>query len=659
MELENEQKCLDAKIEEITETRRKLLTKRNMFSLINAKLLPELLVRIFYHAITLTWEGRYKDLGRSLFKNLGLSHLNSLVWLSPISHICSYWRSISLSAPILWTRKFPNHPEGMKTFLERSGNAPISIDLLFHTRRDKTPARWDMLRPHISRARKIELSTAPWRDTPILIHEIMIIADVLNHIPQCIEAIDTIAPKMINKFPFEYFQVPADASFPHLRHVSMCYFPFPQYYKIFTGLHTLILRDEAASPSQLDLNHLFDAIEACPELRLLNLGLHMREITLLNKPRPPIMMSSLRTVWLGSSFTPISGAFLSRFALPVATRVVIDEIPRSLREVREISDTLPGLFARSQIPIVRLYVVLHQPDDEDEVKRIMISGYSTASEGIDPEVLGTEMDPETIQINLDDYTVFSSPTYTVLQEILRQGLPYLTKFDCVPQTGLDAQWWTEIFENMPNLRSLTIRGSNIFKDVIVALSSSRDAFPSEDQPTLGISANSNRQPLLPALKILSLMRVVSDESDITRQMVLEEKTPNFDIYGGIFPFLTLVEYLQRRHDCGIGLETLVLPSLKFPPLDPVTSQVAILKGILDLRDNFDLDRCKFLPDWYSIVGSDETGSWEPESLAYSDDEPSNNDFEPQDPQNFEDFVYEDFMNSASFMEVDPPEGPWP
>ncbi|KAI0782821.1 hypothetical protein C8Q75DRAFT_491521 [Abortiporus biennis] len=100
---------------------------------------PEILLKVFFQYIAaedpgvdtnaLEDDNRVrKHRGENLIHPLPPYH-----WIF-LSHVCCYWREVSLNAPLLWSRVYITTPEWAKILLTRSGSTPLSIEARFGRR---------------------------------------------------------------------------------------------------------------------------------------------------------------------------------------------------------------------------------------------------------------------------------------------------------------------------------------------------------------------------------------------------------------------------------------------------------------------------------------------------------------------------------------------
>lgn len=79
-------------------------------------------------------------------------------WIRCVPHVCTYWRMIALSRPLLWSGGFPRSMDGIRVFLERSKNLPVISDacaINFMLRRRKLQT---IILPHMGRAKEIYMN---------------------------------------------------------------------------------------------------------------------------------------------------------------------------------------------------------------------------------------------------------------------------------------------------------------------------------------------------------------------------------------------------------------------------------------------------------------------------------------------------------------------
>ncbi len=81
-----------------------------------------------------------------------------------LTHVCRRWRDLLLDWPSVWARTGCFFAEGTRTFLERSGSAPLSLALS-----DDDPNAEDILAKHGSRLKRLDLAISEGSDFPSLL----------------------------------------------------------------------------------------------------------------------------------------------------------------------------------------------------------------------------------------------------------------------------------------------------------------------------------------------------------------------------------------------------------------------------------------------------------------------------------------------------------
>lgn len=101
-----------------------------------------------------------------LLRVIELSVEDSFRMATSVSHVCRHFRSLALRLPTIWTLvSATQNADELKTWLERSRNAPLSITVdcplsLRKGPRDPTVCNWQSLVPHACRWRDVSLETS-------------------------------------------------------------------------------------------------------------------------------------------------------------------------------------------------------------------------------------------------------------------------------------------------------------------------------------------------------------------------------------------------------------------------------------------------------------------------------------------------------------------
>ncbi|VDB93469.1 unnamed protein product [Peniophora sp. CBMAI 1063] len=123
---------------------------------------PELLTDIFAALITLLAE-EHDSRGVDI-----TSPLQPLDWIS-ITHVCRRWHAVALESPTLWTQLVPSTKQPWDIFLERSKNAPLSVECSFkHLSTETKSARIASVLTHQHRLRELRIGGLSLDDFDLL-----------------------------------------------------------------------------------------------------------------------------------------------------------------------------------------------------------------------------------------------------------------------------------------------------------------------------------------------------------------------------------------------------------------------------------------------------------------------------------------------------------
>jgi hypothetical protein len=373
---------------------------------------------------------------------------------------------IALSVPSLWSSYFPPSQSGVLVFLERSRNAHINIKLR-EGRRHKIIDRWALFRPALGRTRELSLETQSRTATGRMRESLI---EILNNIPERIETLKIDFHSMdVNKgtWTTPFHQLPQGSHpFPHLQRFACRNFDFNWKCGLMKNLHTLIIRNDSSleiSPGQLEL--LLDTIEACPLIQHLELvpsGTH--ETSRASFPsrvsyvRTPL--ACLRTIGLSTS---LGGAFLARFALPMAAKMEVYAMIKNEFGAEDIVvlNAISDILNRSGYPVVKLDIsIINSCLDINAKIQLSAVPLNTLAKG-------------KIRIK-----VFYGPgtgvdTYATMNSILKTEASHMTKLAC--HFGFPSytppSFWSRIFMKTPYIDYLSLTDSShgVLEGALLAL----------------------------------------------------------------------------------------------------------------------------------------------------------------------------------------------
>jgi hypothetical protein len=621
--LQESQKYVDLEIEKITsafnEARRRLCLQRNKHALIHVLLPSEILSRIFQEVINLTVKDM-EDAPEWFRRSRERVFWSAMKWLPRISHICSYWRMIALSTPSFWTAHFPPTLNGLQAFMDRSRGSPLDLYLGFDSSIPRLAERWKLLRPHMWRVRKLSIEANIASNYIPLPHEEEAIIQILRHMPSNMESIsvdfdDELMLRNTSflskvRTPFQEKNERPEGLFPHLHHIRFCFFPFNWKCGLLRNLHTLTIIDsvETLDPwfPDSEPQDLFDAVEACPQLRFLELRIRIRSHVSC-VPRNDRLRTSMICLHEAILSEDLGGPFLARFALPTVAQLKLHGVVVDACEIATVLDAISELLFRPGMPITRIEVGTRPRSNAGPSGSFELDGYfsslapgtSSSGEGITKGVLSIGIRcASPLNVDLD----------ALIGAIFKINMSCLSELSCSFYDPLLPSDWIRIFEKTQSLSSFSYQSHSGPENMLVALStvgirsmSDQNSDVSTQTHIMPKSTVDKIRPefLLPVLRDLEIKGEAFPESLYDFSDESEGTGLNDSEVSNRMLNHQLIRCLQERRKNGFGISVLHLPSY-----DSLPSEMYSLEETLDMQIRLGMhSEYSFSYSYSSSIGS--------------------------------------------------------
>lgn len=257
--------------------------------------------------------------------------------LISVTHVCRHWRDIALHAPILWTRIALKHPEGVRTFLDRSKALPLRVSL--STEKLPIVATVRSLTAEIHRTRVLRVSIPPSLALDVVTQKLLQATPKLEELflerlqlPPGARRPTVALPEVT---PMEFDGAPLLSSLI-LRGMRLPYLP-----KGPCALTNICL--EGALPT---LFVLLDLLERSPSLE--NLRIHGPFNEDLNEDPRLVPLAHLKTLDIYSFPAAGIAALLPSLELPAQTNVTLNA---TLDFGDDFSEVMPAYTSAAPLPM--------------------------------------------------------------------------------------------------------------------------------------------------------------------------------------------------------------------------------------------------------------------------------------------------------------------
>jgi hypothetical protein len=465
-QLRQERESLERRFDTI---RHEMLTNRNMLTLINAKLPPEILSNVFRHV-----KQEYKS---------SRGTTTSSRWIQCISHVCHRWRSIALSEPSLWADGFPMNSVAIQTFLDRSRSLPIVVDknivyrILSHYRSRS------LILSHMERTGALYMDVPSTQiNGPIIINAL---ATDMPHLKVLDLSFSSPWPNPI----------PNPENLQHLRtlKLSRCWFNYDRVE--VSNLTTLCLSGDFPSNLKPSMKQISAILRLSPGLQFLELTkIPFSEVQSLNSAVPPLDFSlfQLKHLKLAETGLLVVKALVNPAVLRDLESIILEISTNDERVMTDIFFSVSSVLKQKSASVIQT----RSYDIDISEKRFFSYSHDLYGEC---GLLSSLSFSNSWERNND--SEMNLPQ-TLLSYLELFNLDGLLKFNCSLDRTMPEPWWRDVLSRTPALETLRVEDWSL-RGLIYALR------PKEASRRKNGSAPSRDQHILlsPSLSKLTLLHV--------------------------------------------------------------------------------------------------------------------------------------------------------
>ena len=267
-----------------------------------------------------------------------------------VSHVCRYWRAVSIQNPWLWTSLPIHHPAALEVHLTRSKNLPISLSLTRRLSSDFAPT----LSPSNHRIRSIYIETTLAVDIELLWGELSLSAPSLQELfiehLECNSYLDGYGVGRIKRLPLLF-----NDDVPNLRVLTLRGVPSPFAFFPSTLTQLDVGRVRAPLPP---LAELLDMLKNCTLLETLNVrgAWEWEDIHVHVLLRNSVALPKLVRTYLQFEPPAAHGLFLASLSLPHYTSV---SVVSGVEEHGDFEDALSAITPAHILPCFKGFRRLH------------------------------------------------------------------------------------------------------------------------------------------------------------------------------------------------------------------------------------------------------------------------------------------------------------
>jgi hypothetical protein len=540
-QLKSERDSYDQHLAVLRRKMNDIQTRRNMSTLVNAKIPAEVFSIIFHYT--------------KLFHHLEKKQGYSFYWIPCVSHVCRHWRSIALSNPSLWTDGIPKNVDAFKTFLTRSKNLPIVFE---KSATSLLPSQRDLIPLFLSQAGRVRELYVDVLGTTCVTSEILKALDADMPLLEVFHMSISISWPLST---IPRISIPRPENLQHVRDLDLFSCGFNWNQVELNNLTSLCFSGGFSRELNPSVEQIFDVLKRSPRLQKLDLSSAIKND--LNDPEIPPLDFSLPHLKHLLLATPAT-----RFIKALVNPVMVSELESINIE----------MFTPDEHTMMDIFITAAKLMKEKNVTVVQTLGNKESRYGMFAYFHGSHVDEEETFSFTNTWERSDINRIDVHQAVLacleEFNLDRVAKFDYSLSRPLPEQCCRDLLSRFPALEVLRVECSGSPGGLISALTPHGigeviGASHRRSQDSKNVTRSQSRMPIIRPITSMnsgnqsyssallpSLRRLVFFEAEFTPSTSRRRSSSNKYEIGS---YKHLAHCIELRKKQGFELELLAIP----------------------------------------------------------------------------------------------------